>query len=326
MSAGHDIACVRGPDALEAVAVPPTFNPNAMSGSERAVVAEPKQQRSHPEQVVTCRLSELRSHPSYVRLGFTVPTGKLSALAKQGELAFREPLAMTQDRIVIDGYARWELARLTARLNLPCVEYDLTEEEAVRWLLQKHRRSNGMNDFCRILLALELEPCLKGRAVLNQRLGGRMKALSNLTEHARLDVRAEIAEAAAVSVGSVTKVKQLKGRVRPELWEALRSGEISIHRGWGWRTESEERQCDALRVYRNQKGINKAIRTLISRHASRATATAPDVENLIKRLSRLKPDDRKLVTVSIVQSSGKAIFVSEELIRSLVASQESIAL
>jgi hypothetical protein len=326
MSAGHDVAGARGSDALEAIAVRPTVNRTVTSGLEGAVVAEPKQQRSRPEQVVTCRLGELRSHPSYVRLGFTVPTCKLSALAELGELAFREPLAITPDRIVIDGYARWELARLTGQLDLRCVEYDLTEEEAVRWLLQKHRRSNGMNDFCRILLALELEPCLKGRAVLNQRLGGRMKALSNLTEDTTLDVRAEIAEAAAVSVGSVTKVKQLNGNVRPELWEALRSGEISIHRGWGWRTESEEKQWDALRIYRNKKGINKAIRTLISRHASKAAATTPDVESLIKRLSRLKPDDRKLVRVSIVQSSGKAIFVSEELVRSLAAFQEPIPL
>ena len=92
----------------------------------------------------------------YVRLRLTVPASKLSALAEQGELAFREPLAITRERIVIDGYARWELARLKRRLVLPCVEYELTEEEAIRWLLQKHRRSNGMNDFCRILLARNL--------------------------------------------------------------------------------------------------------------------------------------------------------------------------
>src|SRR5450759_906608 len=60
---------------------------------------------------VTCRLGELRPHPSYVRLRLTVPVSKLSALAEQGDLAFREPLAITRERIVIDGYAQLQLAR-----------------------------------------------------------------------------------------------------------------------------------------------------------------------------------------------------------------------
>src|SRR5205823_2711631 len=72
----------------------------------------------NPGQPVIRRLSELRHHASYVRLRLTVPASKLSALAEQGELAFREPLAITRERIVIDGYARWELARLKRRLVL----------------------------------------------------------------------------------------------------------------------------------------------------------------------------------------------------------------
>jgi hypothetical protein len=170
----------------------------------------------------------------------------LSALAEQGELAFREPLAITRERIVIDGYARWELTRLKRRLLLPCVEYELTEEEAIRWLLQKHRRSNGMNDFCRILLARELEPCLKAKALSNQRYGRRIKGSSNSTEDATVDVRKEIAAAAGVSVGNVTKVKQLEGIGHPELSEALRCSEVSIHRAWKWSTESPDRGTEDL--------------------------------------------------------------------------------
>jgi hypothetical protein len=79
---------------------------------------------------------------------------------------------ITRERIVIDGYARLELARLKGRLVLPCIEYELTEEAALRWLLQRHRRSNGMNDFCLILLALELESGSREKALSNQRLGG----------------------------------------------------------------------------------------------------------------------------------------------------------
>ena len=73
---------------------------------------------------------------------------------------------ITQDRTILDGYERLELARLRGWAALPCIEYELTESEALHWLLQKHRRSNGLNDFSRILLALELEPWFKEKAAV----------------------------------------------------------------------------------------------------------------------------------------------------------------
>ena len=278
----------------------------------------------NPGKFIACRLDELRPHASYVRLRLTVPVSKLSALAEQGELAFREPLVITRERIVIDGYTRWELARLKGKLVLPCIEYELSDEEALRWLLQKHRRSNGMNDFCRILLALELEPCMKEKALSNQRLGGRMKGSSNLTEASTIDVRKEIAAAAEVSVGNVTKVKQLVGTGHPELLEALRSGEVSIHRAWKWCTESPDRQIGVLRTYRIKKGVNKAIRDLISRHRPKNLPTAPDLASLVRRLSGLSSGECSSASVSVIRVKGKMVFVTEELMQSLPPYQESI--
>ncbi|MGA2967543.1 MAG: hypothetical protein ABSD64_15145 [Terriglobales bacterium] len=231
---------------------------------------------------------------------------------------------ITRERIVIDGYARWELARLKRRPVLPCIEYELSDEEALRWLLHKHRRSNGMNDFCRIFLALELEPCLKEKAVSNQRLGGRMKGSSNLTEDATVNVRKEIAAAAEVSEGNVIKVKKLVGNVRSELSEALRCGEVSIHRAWKWSTESPDQQIEALRTYRNKRGVNKAIRDLISRHKPRSLPIAPDMGSLVRRLSALKADECSSVSVSVIRIRGKMVFVTEELMQSLPPYQESI--
>src|SRR5215471_18365034 len=115
-------------------------------------------------QLVTCRLEELRPHPSYARHQLTVPASQLSAVAGRGERAFLEPLVITQDRTILDGYARVELARLRGRTTLRCIEYELTESEALRWLLHNNRRSNGLNDFTRILLALELEAWFREKA------------------------------------------------------------------------------------------------------------------------------------------------------------------
>ena len=81
---------------------------------------------------VTRRLDELTLHPSYVRHRLTVPASELTILIELGDYAFRGPLVITADGVIIDGYSRCELARL--------------------------------HDFNRILLALELEPGLREKA------------------------------------------------------------------------------------------------------------------------------------------------------------------
>jgi len=173
-------------------------------------------------QLVTRRVDELRRNSSYVRHQLTVSASQLSALAALGDLAFLEPLLITRDGIIIDGYARWELARRQGRLTLPCIEYQLTQAEALAWLLQSHRSSDGLHAFCRTLLALELESWLKEKARANQQAGGQNKGSPNLTEAQRLDVRKEIARVAGVSVGNVTKVKQLTTTAHSDVIKALR--------------------------------------------------------------------------------------------------------
>src|SRR5882757_2175961 len=132
-----------------------------------------------------------------------------------------------------------------------------------------------------------------------------MKGLSNLSDDATVDVRKEIAAAAGVSVGAVTKVKQLVGFGHPELLEALRSSEVSIHRAWKWSTESPDQQIEALRTYRGESGVNKSIRNLISRHKQKQTLTEPTLGSLARRLSELEPYESNSVRVSVIQAPGK---------------------
>jgi hypothetical protein len=247
-------------------------------------------------QLVACRLDELKPHPSYARHHLAVPASQLSALADRDDRVFLEPLIITQDRMILDGYARLELARRRGRATLPCIAYELTESEALHWLLQKHRRSNGLNDFTRILLALELEPWFKEKARMNQRAGGQNKGSSKLTEPERLDVRREIAVAAGVSVGNVTKVKQLQVTATAELLQALRSKEISIHRAWGWSKLPPERQREELTFYQSQKGVKKTIRLMVSRHRSKSPQVVPDLGNFAPQLSALESTPGAAIT------------------------------
>jgi hypothetical protein len=90
-------------------------------------------------QLVPWRVGDLRPHPGYARLGIKVSASRLNALIEMGEDAFLFPLIITSKGIVIDGYARLEVARLQGRATVECVEYDISEEETLRRLLLCHR-------------------------------------------------------------------------------------------------------------------------------------------------------------------------------------------
>jgi ParB-like chromosome segregation protein Spo0J len=272
--------------------------------------------------LATCRVDKLHPHPTYSRHHLSVAPAKVSALAERGDLAFQEPLIVTRDRTIIDGYARWELARLQGRLTLPCIAYDLTDAEALCWLLQRHCHSYGLNDFVRILLALELEPVLTERARSNQSVGGQNKGSSRLTEADRRDVRSEIAAAAGVSAGNVTKVKQLMTTAGRELIKALRNGEISIHRAWLWGKASPEEQQELLWRYDSERGIRKKIRQLISGHVPKELPTVPELSDLCEQLSRIEPDQLSPVRIAVIDVPGKGLFLTKELFQVLEAQEE----
>ncbi len=276
---------------------------------------------SHPDRLIICPVDSLRPHPGYVRHHIAVPASQLSPLAESGYLVFREPLTITRDRTILDGYARWQLARLQGRPTLPCLEYDLPEVEALQWLLQKHRRSNGLNDFSRILLALELEPLLREQARSHQQLGGQQKGSSNLTEADRLDVRSRIAAAAGVSTGNLSKARHLISDAHPHVLEALRSGEVSIHRASLW-LRTPEKQLDQFRLYQNRRGITRTIGSLQRRHRFPPGDGPLDLRRIAGALAAVSPEQRENVFVAEVKIPGNVLLLSPALRQTLTRQGE----
>jgi hypothetical protein len=274
--------------------------------------------------LVTVHPDELHPHPSYTRHSLTVHAYQLAAVAELGDLAFRDPLIVTQDHIILDGFARWTLARLHSRSALTCIEYEMSESEALQNLLQRHRRSSGLNDFIRICLALELEPFLKSKGRAKQQAGGQNKGSSTLTEAARVDVRKEIARIAGASVGNVTKVKQLTNP-HSDIIKALREKELSIHRAWLWSRLPPEEQQEQLWLHQSKKGIRKTIRHLLSPHLPKSAPGALTVSDLIELVSALQSGSLGSVKVVPIKIPGKLVLVTEELCRSL-DTQEALLL
>jgi ParB-like chromosome segregation protein Spo0J len=268
--------------------------------------------------LVTYRVDELRPHPGYLRHHITVPSSRLSPLSVPGAFLPREPLQITPRGTILDGYARWEAARRLALPTIDCLEYELSEEEALLWLIQKHQRSDGLNAFCRILLALELEPWFKARARGNQQLGGLKKGSSNLAEADRLDVRSEVAAAADVSTGNVGKVKQLASAAHPDLLEALRAGEVSIHKASVW-LRKPDKQLDALGVHRNRRGITTAVNSLLRAHQGHGRGEQLDASHIVEALGRFSSEQSDIILVAEVKVPGIVLLVSTALRQTLTS-------
>jgi hypothetical protein len=216
---------------------------------------------------------------------------------------------------------------------LQCVEYQLTEREALEWLIQTHRPLQGLNDFIRIELALDLEPHYQEKAVLNQQAGGRGKGLSKLTKAETVNSRREVARVAQVSVGNVRKVKYILEHACSPLKEAARTREIRINLAEKWSHEPEGKQPEHLRLLRIERGIRRKARHLVATELARTVPSKPDEQvtklpdfaTLVSQLNTIAPERSKefdTIEVKLVDDAGRAIFVTEELLRALTPQQE----
>ena len=285
-------------------------------GSDRmdAVLdAHQSQDGPHEDRLVYLPTAALRPHPTYQELCGPIAATRVRRMAQQAG-AIREPLLTTTDGTILDGHARWQVATERQQPILPCIEYDLTEEEALQFVIERHRTSEGLNDFCRIRLALHLEPHFRERSYRRQRVDSTNMRASNLTKIDRVDVRADIARVAGASTGNVTKVKQLLETVMPEIREQLRLGALSIHRAWKWRLLPAEQQRDALWKHQNRKDLRQTIRHLIAQHAQ-SRSSVPAVDQLRAVLGGLATDETALVVADI---PGNAIVVTRECYQDLL--------
>ena len=184
----------------------------------------------------------------------------------------------------------------------------MTDDEALQVVIQRHRRSQGLNDYGRIMLALGLEPFFQERHRPTSP-PDHTGPSSTLTNREPRDVRKDIANEAGVSTGNVTKVKQLRDTVIPDVRERLRRGEVSIHRAWQWRTLSPKAQRDALWTHLQKGGLKKTVGRLVRAHADIGAPAQPaDVATtVLGGLSRLDADH---ITVAVVDVPGRAVVVT----------------
>jgi len=174
------------------------------------------------------------------------------------------------------------------------------------------------------MLALDLEPALSEKARTNRQIGGQQKGLSNLTKAEQVHVRSEIAKAAAVSTGNVTKVKQLNQTCAPELVTALYNDEVSIHWAWKLRNDLPEDQLDALGRFRFEKGLLKDVRRLAARRQKVCSAAPQNANDLVNGLARIAVEKLQAFRVGVVKGTLPEIFITQELAQILGMEQQKL--
>jgi hypothetical protein len=279
-------------------------------------------------QLAVRSLDELRPHPSYVKHGLSVPPFKIAALDRLGNRAFQDPIVVTQDLLIIDGYARWELAKKRGMSTLLCLVCQRTEDEALRDFLWRHRRFDGLNDFTLIELSRDLKLFSAEKARLHQQAGGQRKGSAKLEASERVDSRKERARILVVSEGNVGKVDRTLDCACSSTKQAARDKEISIHKAEKWSRQTDAQQTENLRVLRIERGIRKKARNLIARLAVQpdgSVFTTAHLQRLLQRVSTMPPEQSKAfgpVVFGCLHVPGKRIYVTHELIRAFKPQQE----
>lgn len=236
------------------------------SGGELHTGAE-RQKSAFPHGLkyyITCLPDELRLHPVLVRLNLIHLILEPNHALRLKSPRVSEPILLTSNGTIIAGFRNWHEAVSDGRPLVECIEYPLSDEEALQSILTDHQPTRTWNNFTRVRVALELEPYFQKRALANQITGGRHKGSANLPKAGHIDVREEIAIIAAVSGRTVSNVKTILEKAAPKVIDALQVGALRINRALSWCAMPKWRQIEIYTDYQLKRAQGKVIRCAIA--------------------------------------------------------------
>lgn len=260
---------------------------------------------------VTRVADQLRLHPALDAIGWNGLISEFNDAVQFKNQAVPVQIPITSDGIILAGFGQWRAAFEGIR-ELPCIEYQLSEEESLEMILAYHRPRRGWNAFVRIRLALTLEPYFQQRALANMSAGGKFKGLANLPEAERIDVRQEIAEVAGVgrSGRNVSNVKKILQNAHPRLICALQDGLLTVNRALHFCGLPKALQFEEFIQYCDDRATAKVIGQCLGRHKKN---NLPDAVSALEALQRMEAEQPGTVMVRRSRLSRTVILVGEDL-------------
>jgi hypothetical protein len=233
----------------------------------------PNEASTRPELVRRCP-GTLQLHPVLARLNLLHSSHDLNRAVRL-QSPVEAPILIAKRGDVIGGFSEWWQAIKMCHQFINCIEYSLTDEEALEFILRHHKSEQSWNDFVRIRVALELEPTLQTKALGNQIAGGKYKGSANLPKAEQIDVRRDIALLAGVGCRNVSNVKTILKKAHPTIIEALSNGTLRIHRALKWCALSHRLQQEQLAIYAVERCTRRTIRRSLASLRKREMARDP---------------------------------------------------
>jgi hypothetical protein len=237
---------------------------------------------------------------------------ELNEAARSKDQSAAEPILITTSGTILAGFGRWRLAVFEGRHEVHCIEYPLSEQESLQFILAHHKPRRGWNAFVRIRLALILEPDLQQRALDNMRAGGRYKGLANLPEALHMDVRHQIAAAAGVGTRNVSNVKTIRRNAHPRLIAALLNGALTINRAMKFCKLHKAEQLEHFLRYSEDREASKVIRRSITR--SKKEKISLDVGAVLDALQQQEARQPGSVVVQVGRFQRTVILLGQDLL------------
>jgi hypothetical protein len=262
----------------------------------------------HP---VVCSPAQLRLHRALDELDWLGVIGELNEAARLTNLSVAEPILITTNGTILAGFGRWRSAVFDDRHEINCIEYALSEEESLQFILTHHQPRRGWNAFVLIRLALTLEPYFRQRAVDNMRAGGKYKGSASLPEAQNIDVRQEIARAAGVGARNVSNVRTILQTAHPRLIEALRDGTLTINRAIQFCKLPRAEQLEQFIGYNEERATNKVIRRSIAR--PKEEKISPDVVTVLDALQQQEARQPGSVAVRVGRHKRTVVLIGQDL-------------
>src|SRR5437763_4898596 len=302
MSAAPDIACIPSLRTVPGIsaAPPQCLNPTAI---------RPLQGRP-----VVCSPEQLRLHHALEELGSTGVMDEFNDSARSKDQSVPRPILITTTGTILSGIGRWRLAVFESRHEINCIEYPLSEEEALQFIISHYQPRRGWNAFVRIRLALTLKPYFQQKALNNMRVGGKYKGSAKLPEAQHIEVRQEIANiaglgACARNIGNVETILEV---AHPRLIEALQEGTLTIHRAIKLCKLPRTKQLQQFIHYSEERATNKVIRQAIARPKKKKIA--PAAVTVLDALQAQESRQPGSIEVRVARLQHTVIFVGQDIL------------
>jgi len=261
---------------------------------------------------VVCSPEQLLLHRAMEELGWTGVIDEFNEAARLTNPSVTEPILITTNGTILAGFGRWRLAVFERRNEIQCIEYPLSEDECLQFILTHHQTRCGWNAFVRIRLALTLEPNLQQRALDNMRAGGKYKGLASLPDVQRIDVRQEVASLAAVGARNVSNVKTILGIAHPRLIEALRNSTLTINRATQFCKLPRAEQLEHFIRHSEDRETDKVIRRSIARLKEKKIS--PDVGTVLDALQQQEARQPGSVLLRVGRLQRTVILIGQDLL------------